>query len=129
MLRMKKLPRPSKQLSSGTRIVNWGSVRMLRIDKYSGKEGHAMKGIIRTTTLLVTLALMSGIANAGIIITNREVNPAEKNQQTCSEPAEKVDSGIIITNLVGIIITNLTGIIITNANDGGEVNCGIIITN
>lgn len=87
-----------------------------------------MKNALRIVVLLTLVIATTSIANAGIIITNRNAS-ALSEKQACSDQSEKSITGIIITNLTGIIITNFTGIIIVNATDGEVTNCGIIITN
>lgn len=85
-----------------------------------------IKNIAACMTLMVMLATAT-LAKDGIIITNLKGDGTTKTGQ-CTESSPKVESGIIITNIVGIIITNFMGIIITNVADT-PVECGIIITN
>ena len=79
--------------------------------------------------LLLVLAMTSyGMANGGIIITNRDTASTPKVDDPCVQ-APKPGVGTVISHATGIIITNLTGILITNVFDSGAVDCGIIIIN
>lgn len=80
-----------------------------------------LKTKLMTTAMMLILALGTSVANAGIIIAD-----FDGGDQPCNQPTEKVDSGIIIADIIGIIIADLTGIIIADASEP-TVNCGIII--
>lgn len=82
-----------------------------------------MKKTIATLALTAMMAV-SAFANGGIIISDLTGNNTDKNP--CTDV--KVDSGIIISDIVGIIISDFTGIIISDFKGGTTVNCGIIIS-
>ncbi len=76
--------------------------------------------------MLFVLAFGTTFANAGIIIAGFNDKSTTKSEQTCPQPGEKEDFGIIIAGF-GIIIAGFTGIIIAGAAEAPTTNCGIII--
>jgi hypothetical protein len=90
------------------------------------------KNIVAAITLTVAIASSATIANAGIMLSDLTT----PNTPSCTQAptkGEKVNSGILISDLTGIITAGLTGIItagftgiITAGATDGPVNCGII---
>ena len=85
-----------------------------------------LKNTLTATALMAILAFGTTITNAGIIIADLTGDDTTKSDQSCTETTVKVDSGIIIADIIGIIIADLTGIIIADATER-NVDCGIII--
>jgi len=88
------------------------------------------KNIVAAITLTVILASSATFANAGVLI-------ADATQPTCTQAptkGEKVNSGILVSDLTGIVVAGLTGIVVAGltgivvagATDG-PVNCGIVV--
>ena len=96
-----------------------------------------VRTLITATTLASILLLSSTFANAGIIVAGLTSDRSSDTKTTdpCTvKTEEKVNDGIIVTDLdgiivagfTGIIVAGLTGIIVAGATDE-PVNCGIIV--
>lgn len=83
-----------------------------------------MKNTIATFALTAIMAV-SVFANGGIIVSDLANNNTEKDP--CTETV-KVDSGIIVSDIIGIIISDFTGIIVSDLKGTTTVNCGIIVS-
>jgi hypothetical protein len=88
------------------------------------------KNIVAAITLTVIIASSATFANAGILL-------GDATQPSCTQAPttkEKVDTGILISDLTGIITAGFTGIITAGftgiitagKTSDGPVNCGII---
>ena len=90
------------------------------------------KNIVAAITLTIIIASSATFANAnvGVLI-------ADATQPTCTQAptkGEKVNSGILVSDLTGIVVAGLTGIVVAGftgivvagATDG-PVNCGIVV--
>ena len=82
---------------------------------------NTLKGWISTTVLIATVALgtVPAIANGGILVGNRDIDP----QPPCSQP-KGPDWAIIVGNATGNIVGNLTGILVGNLIGAGTGECG-----
>ena len=92
-----------------------------------------VRNIIAAATMSAMLLFGTTFANAGIIVAGLTDKP---ETDPCTVTGEKVDSGIIVTDLDGIIVAGLTGIIVAGytgiivagvKQDTTPVNCGIIV--
>ena len=57
-----------------------------------------MKNALRIAALLTLVIVSTGVANAGIIIVNRNAVATVSEEKVCTEPDEKSLTGIIIVN-------------------------------
>ncbi len=85
-----------------------------------------LKNKVAAIALTMMIAMGSTVANAGILINDRN-GSGFKNTETCSTNEDKKDWGILINDLVGILINDLVGILINDLKDSAPVNCGILI--
>ena len=83
-----------------------------------------MKNTIATFAMTVIMAA-SAFANSGIIVSDLSNNNNAKDP--CTEVI-KVDSGIIVSDIIGIIVSDFTGIIVSDLKGDTTVNCGIIVS-
>ena len=81
-----------------------------------------MKNTIATLALTAMMAV-SAFANGGIIVSDLA------NNNTAKDPCkETVNSGILVSDVIGIIVSDFTGIIVSDFKGGSTVNCGIIVS-
>lgn len=78
------------------------------------------KNMVAAITLMVVMAFTTTVANAGLIISDRQTIPTVP---TACETKENADNGMILSDLIeGIIILGRTGIIILGKSDAPACN-------
>jgi len=90
------------------------------------------KNIVAAITLTVIIASSATFANAGILVSDLANTPTSCTQTP--DKGERVNSGILVSDLTGIVVAGLTGIVVAGltgivvagATDG-PVNCGIVV--
>ena len=94
------------------------------------------KNIVTGIVLTAIISFSATFANAGILLGDKTA----PNAPTCTQPTdtkggERVDSGILVSDLTGIVVAGFTGIVVAGftgivvagKNDGEVINCGIVV--